>query len=95
MRGVAVVFEDVRQVIFREVDLPEPGPEDVVIELQYSWISNGTESSFLYGERISGERVSRPGDVLPFPQVAGYQKVGTVRTVGDRVTRFKPGDRVF
>ncbi len=95
MRGQAVVFTDVRQVQFMEVELPEPGPEDVVIDLEYSWISNGTESSFLYGERISGEQVTRPGDVLPFPQVAGYQKVGIVRSVGEKVKGLAIGDRVF
>jgi len=95
MRGEAVVFTDVRQVRFMEVELPEPGPEDVVIELEYSWISNGTESSFLYGERISGEQVTRPGDVLPFPQVAGYQKVGIVRSLGALVEGLEVGDRVF
>ncbi len=95
MRGEAVVFTDVRQVQFMEVELPEPGPEDVVIDLEYSWISNGTESSFLYGERISGEQVTRPGDVLPFPQVAGYQKVGIVRSVGEKVKGLAIGDRVF
>ncbi len=95
MRAEAVVFTGVRQVRYMEVEAPEPGPEDVVIELEYSWISNGTESSFLYGERVSGEQVTRPGDELPFPQVAGYQKVGIVRSCGERVQGLKPGDRVF
>ncbi|WP_256758862.1 alcohol dehydrogenase catalytic domain-containing protein [Cohnella sp. WQ 127256] len=95
MRAQAVVFTGVRQVQYMEVEVPEPGPEDVVIDLEYSWISNGTESSFLYGERISGEQVTRPDDILPFPQVAGYQKVGIVQSVGDQVKGLAPGDRVF
>ncbi|MBB6670024.1 alcohol dehydrogenase catalytic domain-containing protein [Cohnella nanjingensis] len=95
MKAEAVVFTDVRQVRFMEVEVPAPGPEDVCVELEYSWISNGTESSFLYGDRILGDTVTRPGDKLPFPQVAGYQKVGIVRSVGERVTDLKPGDRVF
>ncbi|BBI31065.1 alcohol dehydrogenase catalytic domain-containing protein [Cohnella abietis] len=95
MKAQAVVFTGVRQVRFMEVDVPEPGAEDVVIDLEYSWISNGTESSFLYGERVTGEQVTRPEDILPFPQVAGYQKVGIVRSVGDEVKGLVPGDRVF
>jgi len=91
----AVVFENVNEVLYRQVQVPDPGPEDVVIELEYSWISNGTESSFLKGERISGEQVTRPGDLLPFPQVAGYQKVGIVRHVGEQVQGLQVGDRVF
>ncbi|WP_274362874.1 hypothetical protein [Paenibacillus thermotolerans] len=95
MKAEAVVFTGVRQVRFSAVDVPEPGPEDVVIDLVYSWISNGTESSFLYGERITGEQPPRPGDELPFPQVAGYQKVGIVRSAGELVRHVKPGDWVF
>lgn len=95
MKAEAVVFTDVRQVRYMEVEVPELGPEDVCVELEYSWISNGTESSFLYGERISGEQVTRPGDPLPFPQVAGYQKVGIVRGIGDKVEGLRTGDRVF
>ncbi|MFC5648596.1 alcohol dehydrogenase catalytic domain-containing protein [Paenibacillus solisilvae] len=95
MRAEAVVFTDVRQVRFMEVSVPEPGPEDVCVDVEYSWISNGTESSFLYGERISGEQVTRPGVALPYPQVAGYQKVGIVRSVGELVRDLQPGDRVF
>jgi len=95
MRGEAVVFTGVRQVRFMEVEIPDPGPEDVVVDLAYSWISNGTESSFLYGERVTGEQPPRPGDELPFPQVAGYQKVGVVRSVGERVQGIAPGDWVF
>lgn len=95
MHAEAVVFTDVRQVSYMKVEVPEPGPEDVVIDLEYSWISNGTESSFLYGERVSGEQVTRPDDILPFPQVAGYQKVGIVRSVGAQVKGLAIGDRVF
>lgn len=95
MKAKAVVFTDVNQVSFEDVEVPEQGPEEVTVELEYSWISNGTESSFLKGERVTGEQVTRPEDILPFPQVAGYQKVGIVRSVGDQVRDLKPGDRVF
>lgn len=78
MEAKAVVFEGVGQVVFRTVAVPEPGPDDLVICTKYSLISNGTESSFLRGERVAGDTPSRAGDKLPFPQVTGYQKVGIV-----------------
>lgn len=95
MKCHAVVFTARNQVAYREIECPEPGPEDVVIDLHHSWISNGTEGSFLRGERISGDVAWLPGDPEPFPMVAGYQKVGRVRSVGAAVTRFAPGDWVF
>jgi 2-desacetyl-2-hydroxyethyl bacteriochlorophyllide A dehydrogenase len=67
----------------------------VVVEVHHSWISNGTEGSFLRGERLSGDEAWRPGDPAPFPMVAGYQKVGRVVSVGAAVKDLAPGDRVF
>ncbi len=52
MKAQAVVFTAPRQVEFMEIHCPDPGPEDVVVRLTHSWISNGTEGSFLRGERI-------------------------------------------
>lgn len=95
MRATAVVFEDKNEVVVRSVDVPDPTPTDVVIDVECSWISIGTESSFLRGERITGEQMYKPGDPWPFPQVAGYQKVGVVRSVGAAVHGIEVGDRVF
>lgn len=95
MDSHAVVFTGPNQVSYQKITSPEPGPEDVVVQLHHSWISNGTEGSFLRGERISGDVAWQPGDPAPFPMVAGYQKVGRVLHAGTAVTRFKPGDWVF
>ena len=89
------MFTARNRVEYLAVESPDPGPGDVVVEIQHSWISNGTEGSFLRGERISGDVAWREGDPEPFPMIAGYQKVGRVIRVGADVTRFKPGDRVF
>jgi len=91
---MGVVFEDVRRVAFRPVEVPDPGPRDAVIRTRYSLISNGTESSFLRGERVGGETASRPGDRLPFPQVTGYQKVGVVEKA-PAGSRMSPGQWAF
>ena len=95
MESQAVVFTSANRVEYRTITSPEPGAEDVVVELHHSWISNGTEGSFLRGERVSGDVAWRPGDPAPFPMVAGYQKVGRVLAVGAAVRRFAPGDWVF
>ena len=51
--GTAAVAVAPWRVVYRAVDVPEPGPEDVVIRVLHSWISNGTEGSFVRGERGS------------------------------------------
>lgn len=82
-------------VAFLPVAIPAPGPHDVVVRLTRSWISNGTEGSFVRGERIAGDTPRSDTDPLPFPHVPGYQKVGVVTEVGDAVTDLVPGQRVF
>lgn len=94
-RSRAVVFTGPGVVEVREVDVPGAGPDDVVVTVSHSWISNGTESSYLRGERVGGDVPRRDGDSWPFPVVAGYQKVGTVEWVGERVSGLEPGDVVF
>jgi len=95
MQAQAVVFGAPNEVSFRQVRCPEPGPGDVVVRVTHSWISNGTEGSYLRGERIRGDTPYCPGDPWPFPIVPGYQKVGVVEWVGDEVTDLTEGEVVF
>ncbi|MFC5651217.1 hypothetical protein ACFPYJ_19320 [Paenibacillus solisilvae] len=95
MKGRGVVFTKKGIVRYQDVEVPEPGDEDIVIEVEHSWISIGTESSFLKGERITGEQPYREGDTLPFPQINGYQKVGIVTHIGSAVADIAVGERVF
>jgi 3-hydroxyethyl bacteriochlorophyllide a dehydrogenase len=83
------------RVEYRAAEVPDPGPEEVQVRVLHSWISNGTEGSFVRGERIAGDTPRAATDPLPFPHVPGYQKVGVVEQVGSAVTRFSPGDLVF
>ena len=91
MKANAVVFTARNEVVYQEGDCPDPGADDIVVELTHSWISNGTEGSFLRGERIAGDTPYQDGDPDPFPIVAGYQKVGTVMSVGPEVDGFEVG----
>jgi len=95
MKARAVVFPDKLKVEYREAMVPEPGRNDVVVKTKYSWISNGTEGSFLRGERINGETPYIPGDPWPFPIAAGYQSTGIVESVGENVSDIHPGQWVF
>jgi len=95
MRARAVVFVARDEVAFQEIEVPQPQPTDVVVRVHYSWISPGTEGSFLRCERIGGETPFRPGDPLPFPLVAGYQKTGIIEWVGSEVEGLAVGEWVF
>ncbi len=83
--SIAVVFEGPREVTVREIQLPEPGDEDVVIDNIYTGISVGTESWILRGERPVDTR---------FPCVPGYQQTGLVTHVGSAVQGISVGDLV-
>lgn len=95
MKTTAVVFEAPNQVGVREVGVPEPGPEEIVVDTITSWISPGTELSLLRGDRVYGDTAAGPGTPYSFPRVAGYQKVGRVTHVGERVSGLHPGQTVF
>ena len=95
MRSKAVVFTSRNEVRWMDIESPSPGADDIVIEIHHSWISNGTEGSFLRGERLSGDEAWQPGDPDPFPMVAGYQKVGRILSLGENVSGFSAGEMVF
>lgn len=95
MKSNAVVFTAPNTVEYKTITCPEPGPDDIVVNVIQSWISNGTEGSYLRGERVDGDTPYRDGDPWPFPVVAGYQKIGQVEWIGANVTGFTVGDIVF
>lgn len=95
MHARAVVAVKPWHVEVRDIEVPAPGAEDVVVQVTHSWVSNGTEGSFIRGERIAGDTPRGRADPLPFPHVPGYQKVGTVTWTGPGISHVQPGDVVF
>jgi len=86
----AIVFPEPNRAVLDEVPIPEPGEGDVVVQVEYSSISVGTERWCLTG------RLQNPGQApLAFPHVPGYQASGVVLETGRAVKGLRPGDRVF
>jgi 3-hydroxyethyl bacteriochlorophyllide a dehydrogenase len=84
---IAVVLERPEQLVLRQLDLAPSGDEDVVVDIEWSGISTGTERLLW-----SGRMPPFPG--MGYPLVPGYESVGRVREVGRRAGRAV-GDRVF
>ncbi len=95
MQARAVVAVKPRHIEVQTIEIPELGADDVQVRVTHSWISNGTEGSFVRGERIRGDTPRSEADPLPFPHVPGYQKVGVVAAVGANVSKVQAGDSVF
>ena len=83
----AVVFEEPGELELRELELEPPGAGEVLVDVEWTGISTGTEK-LLYDGRMP----AFPG--MGYPLVPGYETVGRVAACGDGV-RYSPGDRVF
>ncbi|GAP34409.1 2-desacetyl-2-hydroxyethyl bacteriochlorophyllide A dehydrogenase BchC [Piscinibacter sakaiensis] len=89
-----MVLEQPRQLVLADLSLDRPGADDVVVDVDWSGISTGTER-LLYDGRMP----TFPG--MGYPLVPGYESVGRVveagagsgHRVGERV--FVPGARCF
>ncbi|MBB5745998.1 chlorophyll synthesis pathway protein BchC [Brevundimonas variabilis] len=87
MHTLAVVLEEPRRLAVRPLDLKPAGPEDVVVTVDWSGISTGTERLLW-----DGRMPHFPG--LGYPLVPGYEAVGTVVDAG-AMAQSRIGDRVF
>lgn len=92
--ALAVVLEEPERLGLAKLALSEPTEADVVVDIEWSGISTGTER-LLY----SGRMPPFPG--MGYPLVPGYESVGRIveatgasaHRVGERV--FVPGARCF
>lgn len=87
MHTLAVVLEEPRRLAVRPLDLKPAGPDDVVVSVDWSGISTGTERLLW-----DGRMPHFPG--LGYPLVPGYEAVGTVVDAG-AMAQARIGDRVF
>jgi len=90
MKTKAVVFTEKNKVEIQDVALSDITDNDVLIDVEYSFISPGTERWCLGGQFHYGNKLN-----YSFPFVPGYQHAGRVKAIGKAVTSIKPGNRVF
>ena len=94
MDALAVLLEEPQQIALGRVPLNDPVDEDVVVDIEWSGISSGTERLLWLGQMPAF-----PG--MGYPLIPGYESVGRVVSappgadikVGSRV--FVPGARCF
>lgn len=83
----AVLLTRPHELGLARVGLVAPGPGDLVVQVDHSGISTGTEKLFWSG-------VMPPFPGMGFPLVPGYEAAGEVVEAG-AATGFRPGQRVF
>ena len=85
MHAKALICDENQNFSYADVALSDPGPEHLLIRALYSGVSIGTEFA-LIRNKIAGQQ---------YPLCTGYQGVGVVEHVGDKVDAFKVGDKVY
>jgi len=78
----AVAYEGQAQLSLEELELGDPGPEDILVRVAGCGLCH-TDVKVLAG-----------GMGVPKPVVLGHEGAGIVERVGDRVANIKPGDHV-
>ena len=71
METVAVLLEEPKQIAVSALALTSPTPDDVVVDVEFSGVSTGTERLLW-----SGKMPKFPG--MGYPLVPGYESVGRV-----------------
>lgn len=87
MHTLAVVLDAPERIAISAVSLTAPGPADVVVDVEWSGISTGTEKLLW-----SGRMPSFPG--MGYPLVPGYESVGRIVAAPDNL-KDRIGERVF
>ena len=87
MDTVAVILKEPENLALGRLDLTPPAAGDVVVDIEFSGISTGTERLLW-----SGRMPPFPG--MGYPLVPGYESVGRIAACGPEAGR-QVGERVF
>ena len=92
MKNKQIIFTAPRRAELLETELEAVAEDEVLVEVAFSTISNGTERA-----NVSGDPTVSYTDysgVAKFPRTLGYSTAGVVIEVGKDITSVVPGDRV-
>lgn len=93
MRVKRVLIPGRDRVLLDEIEIPgRPGPGQICVETEFTFISAGTELANFTGLDRS---VDIPGSWCAYPWAAGYANVGRIVALGDGVSGYRVGERVF
>mgnify|MGYP006272222651 CR=1 FL=1 len=84
MKSKSLWYTGTRELELREIDVPEPGPSEVLVRVEACGIC--TWDLFIYSGGFRGFK--------DFPFYFGHEGVGIVEKLGPKVGRFRQGDRV-
>ena len=87
MNTTAIVLEQPEHLMLSRLDLTPPADDDVIVDIEFSGISTGTEKLLW-----NGRMPTFPG--MGYPLVPGYESVGHIVQAGPRA-RHGVGERVF
>lgn len=86
-----IVFPERGRVVLEPFDLPDVGPEQVLVRTRYSLVSSGTERIALYARYDAGTHWE---GYARYPFYPGYAAVGEIIAVGNDVRDLAVGDVV-
>jgi threonine dehydrogenase-like Zn-dependent dehydrogenase len=91
MKSLTIVFPEKQKVEIIEEIVEMPGPNDLLCVARKSLISMGTEWSCFLGEFDKGTNWEQ---WVRYPFFPGYSMAADVLEVGNKVDKYKKGDRI-
>lgn len=84
MKAMVIPRPGVMEV--QEVPTPKPGPYQALVKTEVMALCNSTDRKLIEGHFPGMEK---------YPMALGHEDAGIVEEIGEKVTQFKPGDRVI
>ena len=85
MQAKALICDEHQNFALENVTLRDPDADEIAIRTHYTGVSIGTEFALIRNKISWG----------PYPICTGYQGTGAVEAVGENVTNFHVGEKVY